>query len=551
MTYDDFGRVIRKTEDVTGGDKPQLTIYEFAYNPDGSRKSVDVSFQDATAHRCTYAYDKYGRLTRLTQNDKTVQYEYDKFSRISRQIVNGTPITFMYTATGQLESKAVGTDINPLGVLKYTYSPDGQIISREVNGRVDKFGYNTLGQLVKVSDGTTGIVLESYKYDAAGNILSKTVGGKTTTYTYDKANQLVSSTAPDGTETEYEYDGAGRMVKEGDRTYTYGWRDKVLSVSENGDVTAKYDYHADGQLASVDKGGKTEEFFWDGLALIKRGGTSYVNEPAVTGGNPVLATNDKSEKVLFNDMLGSTMGSVSGKDYKAVDMTLFGESKTEDEEVFFTGKPEVDGLGYAFAFRNYRSSLGKWQTADPLGYPDGWNNKAYCLNRVTKYVDPLGLAWTDGDFISWYYIGFGEDLDTDEMGLTDAIWDVIEASAIDDFRDHMEAKVIALVQAASGSSGSSTITDSYAHGYYFGSIAWVMGGATVKYCSTISFHWNDTIVNGEVYRDYWWTASAWIYYYDEFADPFGNGIEVGIPYSYFHTWTDVGGFSGYGQIQME
>jgi len=84
------------------------------------------------------------------------------------------------------------------------------------------------------------------------------------------------------------------------------------------------------------------------------------------------------------------MGSVSGKDYKAVDMTLFGESKTEDEEVFFTGKPEVDGLGYAFTFRNYRSSLGKWQTADPLGYPDGWNNKAYVNNRVVRYIDFLG-----------------------------------------------------------------------------------------------------------------------------------------------------------------
>ncbi|HNX27181.1 MAG TPA: hypothetical protein PKK48_07215, partial [Phycisphaerae bacterium] len=156
MTYDDFDRVIRKTEDVTGSDKPQLTIYEFVYNPDGRRKSVDVSFQDGTAHRSTYSYDKYGRLTRLSQNDKTVQYEYDKFSRVSRQIVNGTPITFMYTATGQLESKAVGTDIRPLGVLKYTYSPDGQIASREVNGRVDKFGYNALGQLVTVKDGASG-----------------------------------------------------------------------------------------------------------------------------------------------------------------------------------------------------------------------------------------------------------------------------------------------------------------------------------------------------------------------------------------------------------
>ena len=40
------------------------------------------------------------------------------------------------------------------------------------------------------------------------------------TYTYDSANQLVSSVAPDGKVTNYAYDAAGRMIKEGDKA---GW----------------------------------------------------------------------------------------------------------------------------------------------------------------------------------------------------------------------------------------------------------------------------------------------------------------------------------------
>jgi len=119
----------------------------------------------------------------------------------------------------------------------------------------------------------------------------------------------------------------------------------------------------------------------------------YINEPAVTGGNPILASKGKDAKVLFNGMLGSTLGSLRGNEFSATDMTLFGEPKegeTEDKEAFFTGKPKVDGLGYAFLFRNYRSGLGKWQTADPLGYPDGWNNLAYCNNWVIECVDNLG-----------------------------------------------------------------------------------------------------------------------------------------------------------------
>ena len=64
------------------------------------------------------------------------------------------------------------------------------------------------------------------------------------------------------------------------------------------------------------------------------------------------------------------------------------QSLTTDH--LFTGKPYVEGLGHAFLLRNYRADLGKWQTADPLGHPDGWNNFAYCNGQVTSAVDWIG-----------------------------------------------------------------------------------------------------------------------------------------------------------------
>ena len=91
--------------------------------------------------------------------------------------------------------------------------------------------------------------------------------------------------------------------------------------------------------------------------------------------------------VMFNDMLGSTLN-IGGK---AVNMTAFGEST--DTNVMYTGKPYIGELGYAFLFRNYRSDYGKWQTTDPLGYPNGWNNLAYCNNILLNAVDPLGLSY--------------------------------------------------------------------------------------------------------------------------------------------------------------
>ncbi|MDR0933451.1 MAG: hypothetical protein LBM70_10610, partial [Victivallales bacterium] len=65
----------------------------------------------------------------------------------------------------------------------------------------------------------------------------------------------------------------------------------------------------------------------------------------------------------------------------------------------------IGELGYAFLFRNYRPEQGKWQTADPLGYPDGWNNLAYVNNGVSFLIDFLGLAprsiTSDGIKYTW------------------------------------------------------------------------------------------------------------------------------------------------------
>jgi len=200
---------------------------------------------------------------------------------------------------------------------------------------------------------------------------------------------LISAKTADGKETSYRYDAAGRLTEESGvsatKEYTYGWLDKVMKVRDTGKSNSEVDfsYHIDGQLASRRSGDKVENFYWDDLALVKKDGTDYINEPYATGGNPVLA----NDEVMFNDMLGTTLGSVDNGKFSSTPTTAFGAG---NENAFFTGKPHVEGLGYAFMFRNYRPEMGKWQTADPLGYPDGWNNFAYCNNWVTDCIDWQG-----------------------------------------------------------------------------------------------------------------------------------------------------------------
>ena len=112
-------------------------------------------------------------------------------------------------------------------------------------------------------------------------------------------------------------------------------------------------------------------------------------------GNPVLAISGENIDAIFNDILGTSLGMVKDGGYSAIDKTSFGADST-DKSSFFTGKPYIEDLGYAFLFRNYRADLGKWQMRDLISYPDGWNNLAYCGNKNTMAIDYMG-AWAIGN----------------------------------------------------------------------------------------------------------------------------------------------------------
>ncbi len=387
--YDHFGRLVEKKESG-------LTT-TYTYDAWGNRLSrVTKNRKGEVVSKENRAYDKFGRLAETAAGfGSKVTYAYDSKGRLSRQVVDGSPIEYEYTKYGQLAGKYLGGKLNPDASVIYEYSKSGQIVARTANGVRQTYEYDRKGQLLAVKD-SDGNAVERYAYDKAGNMLKKTVNGKTTTFAFDAANQLVSSTT-DGVTTRYSYDAAGRLVREGSKTYRYGYLDKVLSVTD-GDTKRTFTYHADGQLASVNCGDSSESFAWDGLALIQRGDEQFVNEPHVGGGNPVASSKGTS---YFNDALGTTVGSKSNGKYSAAALTAFGENhlttQPPNHQTFFTGKPMVEGLGHAFWMRNYRANLAKWQTADPMGYPDGWNQLAYCGNEVTSVVDLWGCEKHDLD----------------------------------------------------------------------------------------------------------------------------------------------------------
>ena len=185
--------------------------------------------------------------------------------------------------------------------------------------------------------------------------------GRTTVY--DKANPLVSGEEYNGKITKTEQDAAGSLVKEGKRSYSHSRLDKVSRVKMNG---------------------RQENFLWDNLAMISRNETEYGNEPDVTGGSPILADGD----VLFNDLLGTTIGIRSGKEYRETGMTAFGE--TDEKAAMFTGKPYIGELGYAFLFRNCRPVSASGRPAIPSAILTAGIFFSSVNNGVTTSSDFLG-----------------------------------------------------------------------------------------------------------------------------------------------------------------
>lgn len=252
-------------------------------------------------------------------------------------------------------------------------------------------------------------------------------------------------------------------------------------------------------------------------------------------------------------MLGTSIGVVSEstnglKEYTSITKTTFGTTENQTtnpntQHTFYTGKPHIENLGYSFLLRNYRSDLGKWQTSDPIGYPDGWNNFAYCGNGITFRIDLYGASWGNSDFVSHYWNGGGEYVSLDTMGLKNAVYNEINSNAKSKLSSKVDGEIINLVKSDSNSSGTSNIRKDFTVGHGFGNIVWAMGGGNVTARTNVIYSWSEGLEGDSIYRYYSWvTYDTSIIYADTFAQPFdldndgSPNIEVGAPYDYGAVW---------------
>ena len=228
---------------------------------------------------------------------------------------------------------------------------------------------------------------EKYVYDASGNIVEKAIDGHATKMSYDASNRVTTIASPSKGKEQISYDAAGRPVSYNDssgqptRTLGYGYADKVLQV-DSAMGKAEFIYNAEGKLVGTSAGAKLNLYAWDGNVMAAEGTECFTNEAHITGGVPIM-TGDRN--VILSDFLGNTLY----QEDQRIAGTAYGERL---EKGRFTGKPFIKEIdGYIFSNRTYLPELGRWNTFDPLGYPDGKNNFSY-FTDPNAGVDPEGTT---------------------------------------------------------------------------------------------------------------------------------------------------------------
>ncbi len=215
-------------------------------------------------------YDTFGELASETANYQgnvlsQVQYSRDKLGRIISKVetVDGvtTTLEYRYDLAGRLvEVKQDGVVIE-----SYEYDANGNRVQALTSSQGMVTGsYDDQDRLIEYGGNT-------YTYTANGELLTKTSYGQTTTYQYEVLGNLRRVELP-GKTIEYVIDGRNRRVgKKVNGTLVQGflYQGSLKPVAEldgNGNVVARFVYGSKGNVPDyLVKEGKTYRIISDHL----------------------------------------------------------------------------------------------------------------------------------------------------------------------------------------------------------------------------------------------------------------------------------------------
>jgi RHS repeat-associated protein len=371
----------------------------FIWNAQGRLQAVTLNNQALSRH----AWNEFAEEAGREQGDVASSYDYDPAGRLvaqtaavnrgHRQLLGRA---YVHDALGQVRAvndHRQGTTAyvyDPAGQLldvqgstpeHFVHDPAGNLFSNNGKGSEDfaaggrllmqgdrHFRYDAAGNLVEERHGKGGQQRVRYDYDAEHRLAAAHTREGSSSYRYDALGRRVAKTTPNGTQTQFNWDGA-RLLGEA-RVEGMGAAAKVVDQRW-------YVYEPDS---------------FKPLACVVSGSTGNkraTHEPEVYHyhldhlGTPREMTNARG-RIVWSARYRA-WGALALADVNEVHNPLRFQGQYHDLET---------GLHYNFQ-RYYDPQLGRFIHQDPIGLAGGENLYRYAPNPV-NWVDPWGLTSGEG-----------------------------------------------------------------------------------------------------------------------------------------------------------
>ncbi len=391
----------------------------FCYNPHG--ELIEVKSDDRTVHYA-YQYDEWGNVveTRNLITGKVGRRKYDEYHRmILEELENGLSIEYEYEGTRKRAIKLCdGSSIHycyDQGEIARIYRLDREnnflydhLISLNTQGniafevmigglgRIER-GYT---QALKMTSITTPFHFEKVlKRDLVGNILQVNRNGGPFIYPVDTFDRLENS------KESCERDDAGRIIRFGNKSFSYDALDRLVEVNEGSDCV-KLTYDAESRLISREVNGKLDRFIYDEMLEIGLVDESeMIRELRLLGygkkgdiGRCVAIELDQVVYAPLNDLFGNIIGLVEMASKQLAgkwSLTPFGKEENSQGVVSpwrFQSKriDETTGLVF-FGFRIYLPQVQEYCQLDARGEVGIQDLLSFNQNNPLRYCDPWGL----------------------------------------------------------------------------------------------------------------------------------------------------------------
>lgn len=407
FTYDAAGQVLSELS-WYADNSPATTQYAY----DTRNGCINITY--SSGRQVTEKYDIRGRLSSIFSNgDSIATYTYHPTDYVaSRTYGNGDVTYFAFDAANRLTTIQSTNSINSILSLNYSYDNVGNILSKIDGVRPDRsevYGYDALHRLTSFQRGqvnNSGVIPNplkqmQYTLDALGNRTSVTDNGTTTTYAHDNMNAYTTVS----NET-MQYDGSGNMTSDGNHTYQYNYRNRMISVDNGSTATYQYDAlnRRIGKMTATD----TIYYYYRGVQAIEEctasDTTTYIYSNAI---DDILFMHRNGEDYYYHkNQLGSVVviTNSDGVIIETYDYAPYGtptirnsagseiSASTIGNTIMFTGREYDFETGhYYFRARTLSSAFGRFMQHDPLMYVNGNNLFEYVLSNPVRFIDIFGL----------------------------------------------------------------------------------------------------------------------------------------------------------------